>query len=42
MWDESLIMAHANVLANDVASGAAEMKRPVRRASSERLKKNER
>jgi len=36
------MMAHAKVLANDVASGAADMKNPVRRANSSRLKKKER
>ena len=32
-----LVMSHAKLLANEVASGAAEMKRPVRKASSSRL-----
>jgi len=41
-WAPSFMMAHARVLANEVARGAAEMKSPVRRASSSRLKKNER
>ena len=33
----SLVMSHARLLANEVASGAAEMKRPVRNANSSRL-----
>lgn len=32
-----LVMSHAKLLANEVASGAAEMKRPVRKANSSRL-----
>ena len=32
-----LMMSHARLLANEVASGAAEMKRPVRKANSSRL-----
>ena len=32
-----LVMNHAKLLANEVASGAAEMKRPVRKANSSRL-----
>lgn len=38
----SAMIAHASVLANDVANGAAEMKSPVLRASSSRLKKKDR
>ena len=33
----SLVMTHAKLLANEVASGAAEMKRPVLKANSSRL-----
>ena len=36
-----LVMTHAKLLANDVANGAAEMKRPVLKASSSRLKKKD-
>ena len=32
-----LVMTHAKLLANEVASGAAEMKRPVLKANSSRL-----
>lgn len=38
----SAMIAHASVLAKEVASGAAEMKNPVRNASSSRLKKKDR
>lgn len=38
----SFVINQASVLAKDVDSGAAEMKRPVRKASSSRRKKNDR
>lgn len=42
MYCPSFTIRNARVLANEVAKGAADMKRPVRKASSERLKKKER
>ena len=37
LFDPIFVISHARLLANEVASGAAEMKRPVRKASSSRL-----
>ncbi len=41
-WFATFVTSHARLLANEVARGAADMKRPVRKANSSRLKKNER
>jgi hypothetical protein len=42
LFSLSFTIAHARLLANDVAKGAAEMNSPVRVASSSRLKKKDR
>lgn len=41
-WVATFVISQARLLANEVARGAADMKRPVRKASSSRLKKKER
>ena len=41
-WFATFVISQARLLANEVARGAADIKRPVRKASSSRLKKYER
>lgn len=41
-WFTTFVISHARLLANEVARGAADIKRPVQKASSSRLKKYER
>ena len=42
LFSPSFVMAQPRLLAKEMARGAAEINSPVRRASSSRLKKNDR